>query len=349
MTITRILLQDGVGEMRAAALAEDGRPVALFMDRWSEREARIRWGDVTEARLKKLVPDQGGGFLMLASGEEAFMPTRHLGTHTEGAKLDVCVVAEARRDKLARVQPEENGGDDLSPFERWQVELIGTEKLEPETGPDAEDLIEAAFDEAIAPSVMIPGGGRLRITPTPALVALDIDSAGRKDRGRVSARAFQLNMDASTEAARQLALRSLGGPAVLDCVDRMASYNAVQVKTAFLEHFRAMSPRQVRALKPSPFGLMEATLEWRERPIAEALLNLANNPTDETILLDGLRRLEREARAQPAARLTLELPDLTFQTAKSQLKVYDKVLDKRYGARCEIVRSDREKAEVTAR
>lgn len=349
MTITRIFLQDAVGETRAAAIGDDGRAVALYMDRWCERGTRASWGDVTEGRLRKIANDQGGGFLELASGEEAFLQSKHMAGLTEGGACHVRIIAEARRDKLVRAELFDGGEDGLTRFERWQAALPGAVNLPSETGAEADDLIEAAFEEAAAPSVVLPGGGRLHVTPTPALVALDVDTAGRITKGRAASRAREVNLAAAKEAARQLSLRGLGGGAVLDCLGPMTRDVGDEIKTIFLDTFRAISTRKVRALAPSAFGLMEIALEWRERPTGEALQNLSFTATDESLMLDGLRRLEREARAQPAAQLVLELPDAWHSGLRSELDGYEKALKSRYGARIEIILSNVSKPEVSTR
>ncbi len=347
MAISRILIQDGVGELRAAALGPDDRPVALFSDRWSERNRRARWGDVSDARLRRKAPGQGGGFLELASGEEAFLKSRDMTGLNEGAACQVRIVAEARHEKLARAVLHEGEGDALTPVQRWQASLPGAVSLTPETEPDTHDLVENAFADITEPSVILPGGGRLQITPAPALVAIDVDTAGRYMTGRAASRVRQLNIEAAREAARQLALRGFGGLAVLDCLSPITRDVGKEIRAAFLQTFGAISPRKVKCLGPSAFGLLEISLEWRERPHFDVLGSDTAAVQNETRMLDAIRNLEREARARPAAQIRLSLPAAWLRKTSAGLVLYREALHARYGSRIEIVSGNCETYEIT--
>ncbi len=81
--------------------------------------------------------------------------------------------------------------------------------------PAFDDALEAAFDELAGPEVPLPGGGRLLVHPTPALVAIDMDAgsaAGARGPGAVAA----LNLEALPVLARQIRARNLAGPILVD-------------------------------------------------------------------------------------------------------------------------------------
>lgn len=82
------------------------------------------------------------------------------------------------------------------------------EILRPDAGVAAE--IDVATAEALVPQVDLPGGARLWIEPTHALVAIDVD------RGRSTDAGAEINRAAGREIARQLRLRRLGGIVAID-------------------------------------------------------------------------------------------------------------------------------------
>ncbi|MCA9237000.1 MAG: Rne/Rng family ribonuclease, partial [Planctomycetales bacterium] len=79
------------------------------------------------------------------------------------------------------------------------------------------------LDEEIARinqrKVPLKNGGSLVIDQTEALVAIDVNSGNFRTDGSAEDSAFQLNMIAAREIARQLRLRDLGGVVVNDFID----------------------------------------------------------------------------------------------------------------------------------
>lgn len=338
MKIDRLVLHCGIAETRAAALA-GGLPVALFAESWLE-PPRARLGEVHEARLRSQDTGAGGAFLDLDTGEEVFLRTRLPAGTGNGSTVTVRIAAEAHDDKCARAVLVRDGAPAPVALDAWRGRLPGTDRLEWQTGRDE---IDAAFDEALAARVTLPGGGRLHIARTPALTAIDIDTAGRKMTGNAADRAHSINLVAAREAARQLSLRSLGGLAGIDCIAPIPRPVGNQLKSAFLATFRSICARKAEALAPSPFGLMEARLAWGERPV-DALYAGAMGQ-----LLSGLGALEREAEARPASDLALRLPQPAFTHLGERRSAVLEALARRYGARLTIEASARKTAEIETR
>ena len=333
MKIDRLLRSQTVAETRAVAFAGD-LPVALFAQSGLEPK-RARLGDIIPAHLRTQDAGQGGLFLELDNGEAAFMRGAMPSGLSEGSAVRVRILSEAREDKLARVGLTDDPTLKADPIEAWRTRLPLAEPLDWEMG-DAE--IDAAFDDALADTASLPGGGHLHIARTPALTAIDVDTAGRKDRNGSKA----VNLDAAREAARQLALRNLGGLVVLDCIAPLPRALGAEIKTAFLERFRSISPRKAEALAPSPFGLLEARLAWGERPIAD----LYDGPMG--VLLSGLRQLEREAKARRADTLVLALPCEAYTELGERKSALLKTLTERYGTRLSIELGERATPEITS-
>ena len=346
MPIARILRETAIGETRWVALDNTGRPVALHLERSSDRETRANLGDSLDARLRAIHPRQGGGFVELASGENAFMRLDEGHGLTEGQNMHVEIVAEARRDKLARVQKSSSATANQNRGERWRLALPGAGAASVEDVSIGDSEISAAWDEALSASVTLPGGGKLHIQPTNALVAVDLDTSGRSDPGRAAARALRINTEAAQELARQASLRNLGGAVVLDCVSPINRDAGIKVRDSFLTAFKALSHRNVRALAPSTFGLMEASVAWGAAPLADRLLKSDGEPTDETLCMESLRQLQREARSQPMARLTLSLPQRAFEWMTASRLDLQQQLDETFGARLTILPHDQSKPDI---
>ncbi len=67
------------------------------------------------------------------------------------------------------------------------------------------------LEELLAPWVALPSGGRINIQPTPALVAIDVDSGRDAGGASVEDTARRVNAEAAREIVRQLRLRGLAG------------------------------------------------------------------------------------------------------------------------------------------
>lgn len=345
MSVHTVLVHEAVGETRAAAIDDRGQVVGLFFDRWAEQATRLRWGQTVSGTVARCSPENGGIFITLEGGHEGFLSTRDRTGWVEGATSLYRVVAEARRGKLTKVAIADEPVS-LSPFQLWQSSLPGAIS-KTDRSIEAAQTIDAAFEDALNPIAVLSGGGRLQITPTPALIAVDVDTVGRKDKGRASTRARAVNMDAAGELARQVAIRSLGGAIVLDCIAPLARRDGSEVKARFLETFRAISTRRAECLAPSPFGLMEAVLEHRVQPLHETCQNARGEDLPIAKLLAGLRQLEREAIANRSASLTLALPSGALAAYKTHETLYRDALVARFGARLKVSESPKDVIEVS--
>lgn len=78
-----------------------------------------------------------------------------------------------------------------------------------------EEQLETIFHER----VKLKSGGSIVITPTEALVSIDVNSGRGAKEGGLEETALQTNLEAADEVARQLRLRDLGGLVVVDFID----------------------------------------------------------------------------------------------------------------------------------
>jgi len=79
--------------------------------------------------------------------------------------------------------------------------------------------IESQIESAFQREVRLPSGGSIVIDPTEALISIDINSARATKGGDIEETAFNTNLEAADEIARQLRLRDAGGLVVIDFID----------------------------------------------------------------------------------------------------------------------------------
>lgn len=341
MSIKRLLLHEGICQTRAVALDSKGRAVGLHIT--TDFDKRARLGDMLAGIVTKVSPSDGGCFVKLESNEEAFLSLQSAGQIAEGQRHVFYIAAEARRNKRPRVVIVKSQDHDIpagAPIECWQSALPAGQEISFETGPNITHEIDGVFEDAQSPICALERGGRLQVTPTPALVAIDVDTIGRQDKGRASARARAVNLDAAETAGRQMALRNLGGNIVIDCVGPLARAHGSDIKAAFVGAFRAASLRKVSCLPPSPLGMMEASIAHGARPLQDL---------QGAMLLDGLRAVEIEAVARPADRLELSVPKSAYGLYLSHRKTVDLALKARFGARIIVTESNSLQYGVTNR
>jgi Ribonuclease E/G family len=314
-----------VGETRQALLDDAGKPVDLRLERRLDKDARLTLGDQVSVRIRSLQPAQGGAFVQTGNKAEAFLRLSAEHGLTEGQEIDVMVMAEARRDKLARVSLKGAKGN-VPGYRSWDGITVEDVQI-------GDERVEAAFDEALSDSVVIPNGGRLNIDRTRALTAVDIDSAGRSSKGSAASRALQLNLDASQALARQVRLRKLGGLVILDCIAPLNAGSRQKIQGNMKVRLENLDLKTATVLAPSQLGLMEMSLPWRETPLDERLLDGDGRFTDESQCLAGLRSLEREATRSPMDKLTLELPQGAAAWLKGRGAPLMALLSEKYGHR----------------
>ncbi len=112
--------------------------------------------------------------------------------------------------------------------------------------------------------VPLKNGGSIVIDPTEALVAIDVNSGSFRADDSAEETAFQLNLLAAKEIARQLRLRDLGGVIVNDFIDMRKEKHRRGVERALRDAVRRDRAR-TKILRTSPFGLIEMTRQ-RVRP-----------------------------------------------------------------------------------
>ncbi len=128
--------------------------------------------------------------------------------------------------------------------------------------------IEHQIETAFAREVGLPSGGAIVIDHTEALVSVDVNSARATRGSDIEQTAFNTNLEAADEVARQLRLRDLGGLVVIDFIDMESTRNQREVENRLrdaLHHDRA----RVQTGKISRFGLLELSRQRLQPSLGE--------------------------------------------------------------------------------
>ncbi len=138
-----------------------------------------------------------------------------------------------------------------------------------------EDLFEAfgveeQIDEALTPGVGLPGGGTLIVSQTPALTAIDVNTAGAGAGGSQEQTALDVNLEAAAEVARQVRLRNISGLIVVDFVPVRDEGNKRTVLDAF-RRAAAGDPQGPHVVGYTRMGLVEMTRRRLGPSLAEVL------------------------------------------------------------------------------
>lgn len=164
-------------------------------------------------------------------------------------------------------------------------------------------------------TVPLKGGGSIVIDPTEALVAIDVNSGSFRTDDSAEETAFQLNMAASKEIARQLRLRDLGGVIVNDFIDMRRESHRRKVERSLSDAMRRDRAR-TKILRTSPFGLIEMTRQ-RIRPSLKRSVyedcpccqGRAVVKTGESMAIEVVRVLMMACQLPRVSRLTIRVND----------------------------------------
>jgi ribonuclease E len=149
--------------------------------------------------------------------------------------------------------------------------------------------------------VPLPHGGSIVIEQTEALVAIDVNSGSFRADNNAEETAYQINLQAAKEIARQLRLRDLGGVIVNDFIDMRDEKHRRGVEKAMREAVKRDRAR-TKILKISAFGLIEMTRQ-RIRPSLKRSVyqdcpychGMAQVKTCESMSIDVMRMLQLAA------------------------------------------------------
>ena len=159
-----------------------------------------------------------------------------------------------------------------------------------------EDQIASIFESRVA----LKSGGTIVIEQTEALVTIDVNSGKSTHEKSIEQTAYQTNLEAAEESARQLRLRDLGGLIVIDFIDMRDPKHRADVERDLKKYVKEDKAR-TKVGKISRFGLLEMSRQ-RIRPSIEFGSYLPCKycqgkglvPSAETLGIGFLRKLSLE-------------------------------------------------------
>ncbi len=203
------------------------------------------WRSIAEAALAKPAP-----FLIYQESRLIVRALRdYLRADIGEILVDTEELYETAREFMQQVMPQtlrklKHYKDDIPLFNRFQIE----------------SQIEAIYER----NVRLPSGGSIVVDQTEALTAIDVNSARATKGSDIEDTAFQTNLEAAEEVARQLRLRDLGGLVVIDFIDMSSNKHQREVENR-LQNALKYDRARVQLGRISRFGLMEMSRQ-RLRP-----------------------------------------------------------------------------------
>ncbi len=128
--------------------------------------------------------------------------------------------------------------------------------------------VEDQLDSIFSPTVRLPSGGYIVINQTEALVAIDVNSGKATRERNVENTALKTNLEAASEACRQMRLRDLAGLIVIDFIDMEENRNNRAVEKRMADGLKIDRAR-VQTGRISQFGLFEISRQRRRAGVLE--------------------------------------------------------------------------------
>ena len=192
-----------------------------------------------------------------------------------------------------------------------------------------EEGIEQKLNQIFDSEIKLASGGYLVINPTEALVSIDINSGSSIKGKNVESTAFDTNLEAAEEIARQIKIRDLSGLIVIDFIDMLSYGNRRLIERRLKEQCRTDRAR-IQIGKISTFGLLEMS---RQR-LRESAIKWKVTLTDESFAQKLLKLVELKAVTNKAKFVELKVcekisdflkknfvDDLTYFETKNKMKI----------------------------
>jgi ribonuclease E len=203
------------------------------------------------------------------------------------------------------------------------------------------------LDEEIAKihrrRVPLRAGGSIVIDQTEALVAIDVNSGSFRAEDSAEETAYQMNILAAKEIARQLRLRDLGGVVVNDFIDMRKERHRRGVERALRDAMKRDRAR-TKILRTSPFGLIEMTRQRiRTNPKRSAYSECPSCggsgvvKTPESMAIDVVRLLILASQRAAIARVTVKAAEEVADFLNNRKRIELARLEQEGGMTVQIV------------
>jgi len=207
--------------------------------------------------------------------------------------------------------------------------------------------IESQIESAFQREVRLPSGGSIVIDTTEALTAIDINSARATRGGDIEETAFNTNLEAADEIARQLRLRDLGGLIVIDFIDMTPVRHQRAVENRLREAVRQDRAR-IQISHISRFGLLEMSRQRPSPSLGESSHHVCPRCSgtgtvrdNESLSLSILRLIEEEALKENTKEVHAIVPVPVASYLLNEKRAAVSAIEARQGGvRCIIVPND---------
>ncbi|WP_343711230.1 ribonuclease E [Kosakonia radicincitans] len=207
--------------------------------------------------------------------------------------------------------------------------------------------IESQIESAFQREVRLPSGGSIVIDSTEALTAIDINSARATRGGDIEETAFNTNLEAADEIARQLRLRDLGGLIVIDFIDMTPVRHQRAVENRLREAVRQDRAR-IQSSHISRFGLLEMSRQRLSPSLGESSHHVCPRCSgtgtirdNESLSLSILRLIEEEALKENTQEVHAIVPVQVASYLLNEKRAAVSAIEARQGGvRCVIVPND---------
>ncbi|WP_342321095.1 ribonuclease E [Kosakonia sp. BYX6] len=207
--------------------------------------------------------------------------------------------------------------------------------------------IESQIESAFQREVRLPSGGSIVIDSTEALTAIDINSARATRGGDIEETAFNTNLEAADEIARQLRLRDLGGLIVIDFIDMTPVRHQRAVENRLREAVRQDRAR-IQISHISRFGLLEMSRQRLSPSLGESSHHVCPRCSgtgtirdNESLSLSILRLIEEEALKENTQEVHAIVPVPVASYLLNEKRAAVSAIEARQGGvRCVIVPND---------
>jgi ribonuclease G len=235
------------------------------------------------------------------------------------------------RDGIERVLVDDRGA--MMALRRAHPDLAERIAFYGDDTPLFETLgVAEQVDAVLQPRVPLPGGGAIFIEASHAATMIDVDGGMHG--------ALAANRAAAAAIARQIVLRNLAGPIVVDFVNlkNRADRDAV---TEALKAALADNHETLELLGWTKLGHFEMIRPRREPPLADLLFEQAPDGTARktalTVALDALRAVARESMARPGKGFALTVhPDIAATLDQSAGEAARHWLEARLGRKLAV-------------
>ncbi|WHP33138.1 ribonuclease E [Trabulsiella odontotermitis] len=207
--------------------------------------------------------------------------------------------------------------------------------------------IESQIESAFQREVRLPSGGSIVIDSTEALTAIDINSARATRGGDIEETAFNTNLEAADEIARQLRLRDLGGLIVIDFIDMTPVRHQRAVENRLREAVRQDRAR-IQISHISRFGLLEMSRQRLSPSLGESSHHVCPRCSgtgtvrdNESLSLSILRLIEEEALKENTQEVHAIVPvPIASYLLNEKRSAVSAIEARQGGVRCIIVPND---------